>query len=147
MQVSSKAMAVGRLFSLQYDASSAFLLATAGSKGHVALWHSDEDEAISARCSTAACAVACVVPCRSVLAAFCSCVLCVFVTLCCVLCVLTFASLRCVVFLRVFCVLCRAVSCCVVCVRLGWVGWGRVVLRCAASRGLCADDCVARGRG
>lgn len=49
MQVSSKAMAVGRLFSLQYDASSAFLLATAGSKGHVALWHSDEDEAISAR--------------------------------------------------------------------------------------------------
>lgn len=49
MQVSSKAMAVGRLFSVQYDASSAFLLATAGSKGHVALWHSDEDEAISAR--------------------------------------------------------------------------------------------------
>ncbi|CAM9921529.1 unnamed protein product, partial [Laminaria digitata] len=49
LQVSSKAMAVGRLFSLQYDASSAFLLATAGSKGHVALWHSDEDEAISTR--------------------------------------------------------------------------------------------------
>lgn len=49
-QVASKAMAVGRLFSLQYDASTAFLLATAGSKGHVALWHSDEDEAISARC-------------------------------------------------------------------------------------------------
>lgn len=48
-QVSSKAMAVGRLFSLQYDASTPFLLATAGSKGHVALWHSDEDEAISAR--------------------------------------------------------------------------------------------------
>ncbi|CAN0545775.1 unnamed protein product, partial [Ectocarpus sp. 12 AP-2014] len=48
-QVASKAMAVGRLFSLQYDASTAFLLATAGSKGHVALWHSDEDEAISAR--------------------------------------------------------------------------------------------------
>ncbi|CAM9261042.1 unnamed protein product, partial [Scytosiphon promiscuus] len=51
LQVSSKAMAVGRLFSLQYDASTAFLLATAGSKGHVALWHSDEDEAISARFS------------------------------------------------------------------------------------------------
>ncbi|CAM9705737.1 unnamed protein product [Ectocarpus sp. 4 AP-2014] len=51
LQVASKAMAVGRLFSLQYDASTAFLLATAGSKGHVALWHSDEDEAISARFS------------------------------------------------------------------------------------------------
>ena len=48
-QIGSKSMAVGKLFAMQYDPSTAFLLATAGSKGHVALWHSDDDEAIEAR--------------------------------------------------------------------------------------------------
>lgn len=48
-QIASKAMDVGKLFTLQYEPSSAFLLSTAGSKGHVALWHSDDDEAVSAR--------------------------------------------------------------------------------------------------
>ncbi|CAM9767733.1 unnamed protein product, partial [Discosporangium mesarthrocarpum] len=49
LQVAAKAMAVGRLFTIRYDASTPFLLATAGSKGQVALWHSDEDTAIASR--------------------------------------------------------------------------------------------------
>ncbi|CAM9877506.1 unnamed protein product, partial [Choristocarpus tenellus] len=49
LQVASKAMAVGKLFAVQYDASTPFLLATGGSKGQVALWHSDDDTAIENR--------------------------------------------------------------------------------------------------
>jgi WD40 repeat protein len=43
-----KTMNVGKLFALQYYSDDPFLLATAGDKGMVAVWESDESEAIRA---------------------------------------------------------------------------------------------------
>ena len=45
--VATKAMAVGQLFSAQFDAGAPFLLAVGGSKGVVALWEMNEDRSIS----------------------------------------------------------------------------------------------------
>jgi periodic tryptophan protein 1 len=45
--VATKAMAVGQLFSAQFDVGAPFLLAVGGSKGVVALWEMNEDRSIS----------------------------------------------------------------------------------------------------
>ena len=45
--VATKQMAVGQLFSTQFDAGAPFLLAVGGSKGVVALWEMTEDRSIS----------------------------------------------------------------------------------------------------
>jgi periodic tryptophan protein 1 len=45
-EVAYKSMAVGKLFSLQFHGEDAFVLATGGDKGMVAVWESDENEII-----------------------------------------------------------------------------------------------------
>ena len=47
--VAAKQMAVGQLFSAQFDYATPFLLAVGGSKGVVALWELNEDRAIAER--------------------------------------------------------------------------------------------------
>lgn len=47
--VAEKAMAVGQLFTAQFDADSPFLLATGGAKGVVALWEMTENRAVADR--------------------------------------------------------------------------------------------------
>ncbi|KAG5191207.1 WD40-repeat-containing domain protein [Tribonema minus] len=47
--LAAKPMAVGRLFAVSFYPGTPFLLATGGSKGQVALWHTDDEPAVAAR--------------------------------------------------------------------------------------------------
>ncbi|CAM9270952.1 unnamed protein product [Chrysoparadoxa australica] len=47
--IACKAMAVGRLFGVKWYPGTPFLLASGGSKGHLALWHADEEDAVRAK--------------------------------------------------------------------------------------------------
>ena len=47
--VAYKSVSVGKLFSIQFYPSHAFVLAAAGDKGVVAIWETDETEAIEQR--------------------------------------------------------------------------------------------------